>query len=118
MRDFFRYLIVFVITLILGYIILFSGIWVLTVIAGFIPSIIYSKKYLKALISSFSGGIISSLLFLFNYIALGGPIFKIAYFAGAVAGLPGSLFLIISILLTGIYCIIGSIIGTYIRKII
>ena len=119
MRDLFRYSIVFIVTSILAYALLSTGVWVLTIIAGLVAAIMFSKGYLKATASSFLGGVASSGLFIFlNYVTLGAPIVKIGYYAGEVAGLPGSIFLIFSILLTGLYCIIGSIIGTYTGKLI
>ncbi|WP_292319329.1 hypothetical protein [Caldisphaera sp.] len=54
-----------------------------------------------------------------NYnIVMGGSILKISYYAGEVAGIPGLLFIIISLLLNGIYILIGSVIGIYIKKIL
>jgi hypothetical protein len=119
MRDLLRYSIVFLITLALSYALLYTGIWALTTIAGLVATVAFSREYLKAAISSFIGGTTSSGLFLYlNYAVFGGPVLEVAYYAGAVAGIPGYTFLLLTFLLTGIYCVIGSIIGVFIRKII
>ncbi|MGC9183178.1 hypothetical protein [Caldisphaera sp.] len=96
MKESLRLLLIFIIALFLSYIFLYTGIWLLVILAG----------------------LISSLLFLSNYIVMGGSTLKISYYAGEVAGIPGILFIIISLLLNGIYILIGSVIGIYIKKIL
>ncbi|MGC8567023.1 MAG: hypothetical protein ACP5I6_05810 [Caldisphaera sp.] len=116
MRDIVRSLIIFIITAVLGYLLLYTGIWPIIIIAGIVSSLI-GERFTSTLISSFIGGIIASLLFLLNYLALGGQVGKMAYYAGAVAGFPGTTFLLFTFLISGIYCLLGSIIGIYIKKI-
>lgn len=117
MKEIVRGLIIFVITAVLGYFLLYSNIWPLIIIAGIVSSLM-GEKFTSTLVSSFIGGIVSSFLFLLNYIILGGQIGKVAYYAGAVAGIPGYTFLLITFLISGIYCLLGSIIGLYFKKLI
>lgn len=117
-KESLRLLLIFIIALFLSYIFLYTGIWLLVILAGLISSVVFGKDYIRTLIISFLAGLISSLLFLSNYIVMGGSILKISYYAGEAAGIPGILFIIISLLLNGIYILIGSVIGIYIKKIL
>jgi hypothetical protein len=62
-------------------------------------------------------GLTSSALFIeASYAASGAPALREAYLAAAVAGVPGFTFIAVTLLLTGVYCVIGNVIGVYIRK--
>ena len=119
MKEYVRLPLIFIITLIISYFLYYTGIWALVVFAGLISSLILSNRYSTSLPISFISGLISSLLFLtINFLIRGGPIFKVAYYTGVIAGIPGNVFIVLSLVLSGVYCAIGSTIGTYINKVL
>ena len=51
-----------------------------------------------------------------SYAASGAPALREAYVAAPLWGCPGFTFIAVTLLLTGVYCVIGNVIGVYVRK--
>ena len=110
---------VFVVTLALALALTYTGLWPLTVLAGLVAALAFAREYGWSSLASFLGGLTSSALFIeANYAAFGAPALREAYLAAAVAGVPGFTFIAVTLLLTGVYCVIGNVIGVYIRKLL
>ena len=119
MKGYIRLLLIFIATLVISFLLYYTGIWALAILAGFISAVMLSNSYSSGAAVSFLSGILSSLLFLFaNYSTAGGPIFVVAYDAGAIAGIPGYIFIVITLIVSGAYCATGNVIGTYFKKLL
>lgn len=117
MRESVRLAALFLVTLVLAFALYYTSIWMLAILAGLVASLPFGRRYLADLPVSFVAGLLSSVLFIYiNFVSQGAPAIEEAYYASAVAGLPGNVIFTLTVLASGVYCIIGSIIGLYIKK--
>ncbi len=102
------------VVLILSLALLFTNVWYLVLLSGFVASLVIRKGYLLSLLSSFIGGIFSIVVVLLLLpLTHFGPLMSDV---GSIAGIPSLVLISLIFLINGGLCISGSLIGTFVVK--
>jgi hypothetical protein len=107
-------LIAIVITAVVAFALMLTGIWYTVIIAGLVASLLVRRGYVVSVISSILGGIIAVLL-VFLTIPSGylGPVLSEV---AAISGIGSAVLLALMILVTAALALSGSLVGTFIAK--
>lgn len=107
-----------VIALVLGFLLLLTGIWYLLTLGGFIAALIVRKKTVTLFISSFIAGILVSLIYviILPFSDTGAIVNEVATIAGISAAILWVLLFLVSALLTSAGALIGSAIAPVLEK--
>ncbi len=113
MKNYIKIILAVIIDVILTYLFLLSGFWYGLIIAGFIPAILIPYNAIKIYITIFLSSILGTIIFMI-------PLFidnlsKLMYYVGIIAGINGTLLLILIFVFSGIMGLSGSLIGSYFR---
>ena len=107
-------LIAIVITAVVAFALMLTGIWYTVIIAGLVASLLVRRGYVVSVISSILGGTIAVLL-VFLTIPSGylGPVLNEV---AAISGIGSAVLLALMFLVTAALALSGSLVGTFIAK--
>ncbi len=106
------FLISLVITMLASYLLFFTGVWYTVAIAGLIAPIVIRKGFTVAALSSFVGGLLSTLIMVVSY-----PVsLVLAVFSevGSIAGISPTVLMALMFIITGLLVLAGAFIGWFI----
>jgi len=114
MKNVYSALIVLVISLALTLLFLYSGFWYGVIIAGLLSTAFVSMRPIYSIALSTVVSMAAFIIFEIPLLMAG--LLRLMYYVGAIAGINGSLLVILAILLDGLMALGGSFVGVFINR--
>ncbi len=108
MRPALSFFLTFIISLIVNYLIISTGYWYLEIISGAVFSVIFCKRILFGFLSTFLSGIFAVAIYIYPLIQIGAM--SVLNVTGEIAGVNGSVLLVLMLLISGLLSASGSLI--------